>query len=79
MREFEGHTRKGWSVAWSVDELRALSGASDGTMRLWDVETGRCLRVFESHQLTVWSEVWSANGAYERSRFAPDAARQGER
>ena len=41
-----------WSVAWSADQRRALSGADDKTVRLWDVETGRCLRVLEGH--TRW-------------------------
>ena len=31
-------------------------------MRLWDVRTGRCLRVFEGHSDSVWSVVWSPDG-----------------
>jgi small GTP-binding protein len=30
-------------------------------MRLWDVETGRCLRVFEGHKKAVYSVAWSAD------------------
>ena len=50
------------SVAWSADERRALSGSSDNTVRLWDVETGRCLRVLEGHSSGVVSVAWSADG-----------------
>ena len=31
-------------------------------MRLWDVETGRCLRVLEGHSACVWSVAWSPDG-----------------
>jgi len=27
----------------------ALSGSKDGTLKLWDVSSGRCLRTFEGH------------------------------
>src|SRR5260370_25360438 len=31
-------TRAPWSVAWSVDQSRALSGSEDNTLRLWRSE-----------------------------------------
>src|SRR5664280_1570758 len=37
-RELEGHTSAVTDVAWSSDGRRALSGSSDNTVRLWDVE-----------------------------------------
>ena len=49
------------SVAWSADQRRALSGSADKTVRLWDVETGRCLRVLEGHTDGVLSVAWSAD------------------
>lgn len=33
----EGHSQSVWSVAWSPDGRRALSGASNGVTRVWDV------------------------------------------
>jgi WD40 repeat protein len=41
IRAFTGHTAGVWSVALSADGTRALSGSDDGTMRLWDVKSGK--------------------------------------
>ncbi|MFI5364282.1 MAG: TIR domain-containing protein [Candidatus Binatia bacterium] len=49
------------AYAYSLDGKRVLSGADDSTVRLWDLETGRCLRVLEGHTATVWSVVWNAD------------------
>ena len=57
-----GHTDSVLSVAWSPDGRRALSGAADSTLRLWDVKAGRCLRVLEGHTGGVNSVAWSADG-----------------
>jgi small GTP-binding protein len=56
------HASSVWSVAWSGDGLRALSGSDDRTVRLWDVESGRCLRVLEGHTARIMSVAWSDDG-----------------
>jgi WD40 repeat protein len=48
IRRFQGHGGHVWSVAFSPDGHRALSGSADRTMRLWDVETGKELRRFKN-------------------------------
>ncbi len=50
-----------FDYAFSPDGTRALSGSDDKTVRLWDVETGRCLRVLEGHTHYVRSVAWSAD------------------
>ncbi len=42
-----GHTDSVRSVVFSPDGLRALSGSADKTVRLWEVATGRAVRVLE--------------------------------
>src|SRR5206468_3331999 len=41
IRKFEGHSGNVSVVTFSPDGRRALSGSTDGTVRLWDVATGR--------------------------------------
>jgi hypothetical protein len=54
-------TTRIWSYAFGPDGKRSITGGSDNTVRLWDIETGRCLRVFEGHTGEVSSVAWSAN------------------
>ena len=50
--------------AWRGAPISAAPSPAtyDGTVRLWDVETGRCLRVLEGHTDYVWSVAWSVDG-----------------
>ncbi len=57
-----GHTDSVRSVVWSPDGQRALSGSNDKTLRVWDAETGSCLRVLEGHTANVSSVAWSPDG-----------------
>ena len=43
------------AYAFSPDGERVLSGGLDNTLRLWDLKTGRCLRVLEGHTDAVRS------------------------
>ena len=65
-----GHTDTVRSVSVSADGQRALSGSEDMTVRVWDVESGRCLRVLEGHTGHVRSVVWGADGRFAFSASA---------
>ncbi len=49
-------------MGWSPDGVQALSGGDDNTVRVWEVATGRCLRVLEGHSASVLSVGWSPDG-----------------
>src|SRR5208283_4517673 len=55
------------SVCLSADGRYALSGSMDHTLKLWEVESGRCLRTFEGHTGRVYSVCLSADGRYALS------------
>ncbi len=57
-----GHTASVGSVAVTADGRRALSGANDKTVRVWDVASGKCLAVLEGHTDSVWSVAVTADG-----------------
>jgi small GTP-binding protein len=58
LRVFTGHTTSVETVAFSVNESRAISGDRRGEMRLWDIESGDCLRVIDTHSVDVRSIAW---------------------
>ncbi len=71
-----------WAYAFSSDRKRVLTCAEDQTVRLWDVETGRCLQIFEGHtklkdvlQGGVWSVEWSADRRFALSGSSDNTAR----
>jgi WD40 repeat protein len=70
IRPFIGHTHAICSVAFSPDGHRVLSGGADGTIRLWEVATGKELHRFEKFQ--VWLPVEGRNISFVYAVFAPD-------
>ncbi len=64
LRTLTGHT--GWirCVAFSPDGEMLASGSSDGVIKLWQVETGRCLQTFKAHSSLVLAITFSPDGQY---------------
>ncbi len=67
LHTFEGHKShisQVKSVALSRDCNYGLSGSCDKALKLWDVETGVCVRTFEGHEHTVASVCLSGDGQF---------------
>ena len=58
----EGHGDAVNSVCFSPDGCRLASGSNDETVRLWDVETGVCVKTLEGHGDWVFSVCFSPDG-----------------
>ncbi|NJL49449.1 MAG: NACHT domain-containing protein, partial [Leptolyngbyaceae cyanobacterium SM2_5_2] len=54
-----GHTDSVRSLAWDPTSQRLASGSADYTIRLWQVETGQCLRVIAGHTNKIRSVAWN--------------------
>lgn len=62
LRTFTGHEGPVFSAAFRRDARKVVSGGQDGTVRLWDVETGREIRRLEGHTGPVWAVAYSPDG-----------------
>ncbi|KAJ7443867.1 WD40-repeat-containing domain protein, partial [Mycena latifolia] len=59
----QGHTGQVWSVAFSSDGKKIVSGSSDHTVRIWDAESGAAVKEpLQGHTDWVRSVAFSPNG-----------------
>jgi WD40 repeat protein/energy-coupling factor transporter ATP-binding protein EcfA2 len=54
LRQLQGHTNIVMGLRFTP-EGRLLSASRDNTMRLWDLESGATLRIFQGHTAGLWS------------------------
>ena len=64
----QGHSSSVNCVAVTKDGL-GVSGSSDGTLRVWDLRTGECLRVLEGHTRPVKFVAVTEDGLCVREAF----------
>jgi len=60
----EGHTRSIRYSSFSSDGKYVLTGSDDGTARIWNAETGQCIKILEGHAGWVNSCSFSSDGKY---------------
>jgi WD40 repeat protein len=75
VRSFTGHTGTVHTVSLSPDGKTAISGGADGTVRLWDTNTGTEKWKGEGHIGAVLSVAFSADGSQAISGGADKAVR----
>ena len=50
------------SAVFSTDGSSVLTACDDGTAKIWNSSTGRCIQTLERHEDGVYSAVFSADG-----------------
>ncbi len=61
--ELKGHTDAVFSVAFSPDGARIVTGSGDGTARVWDARPGTPLLELKGHTGVVTSVAFSPDGS----------------
>lgn len=62
LHKLQGHSQMICFLSWAPDDKRLLSCGNDRTIRLWSIETGQCVRVFERHTEPITACAWMPNG-----------------
>ncbi|CAH8567228.1 unnamed protein product [Dicrocoelium dendriticum] len=71
VHDLKGHTKEIYTIKWSPTgpgttypnaALCLASASFDSTVRLWDVETGKCQRILSKHSEPVYSVAFSPDG-----------------
>jgi F-box and WD-40 domain protein CDC4 len=74
--QLQGHEGGVWALAASKDTV--VSGSTDRTVRIWDLNTGRCTHIFGEHTSTVrclaivkpeWVDVEDENGVVRKGKW----------
>lgn len=60
---FTGHTDIIFSIVLTSDKKHIISGSKDGTVRLWNIETTKCIRVFDTKR-QINSVILSSDEKY---------------
>ncbi|MEE1323143.1 MAG: hypothetical protein UHE91_04910, partial [Bacteroidales bacterium] len=51
-------------VAYTPDGTKIISGSADKTVKIWDANTGECLKTLEGHSKYVYSVAFSPDGKH---------------
>lgn len=60
LQALSGHTDIVWSVTLNVEETLLASSSQDGTIKIWDLATHKCLQTLQSD--IAWSLTFSEDG-----------------
>ncbi len=62
VKTLKGHKNIVVPVAITADNRRVISGSNDKTVRVWDVESGKCLSILKGHTNYVGGVAVTADG-----------------
>lgn len=62
-KQLSGHTSSIQSLIFNHQDTLLASGSGDGTIKLWDTQTGECLRTLTGHTEGIYSLLFNRNSA----------------
>ena len=62
LKNLIGHSGYVYSVAYSPDGTKIISGSMDGTIKIWNANTGQCLKTLKGHSEYIYSVAFSPDG-----------------
>ena len=71
MAAFRAHEGKVIAAAISPDGCHVISGGSDSSIRLWNIEREEVIEAFEGHAGTVLSAAFFSDGQHFISKSNP--------
>src|SRR4029450_6195638 len=74
MRRLEGHTHDVMAVAFAPDGGRVGAAGWGGTVRVWDLASGRCERVIRTAHEHAFDVAFSPDGRFLAAGFRHDGA-----
>jgi len=72
IQKFSGHSTAVWTVDFSPDGQKLVSGSSDKLVKLWQID-GTELATMEGHKSTVWTVNFSPDGQMIASGSGDDS------
>jgi WD40 repeat protein len=63
LHTLQGHTLSVKSAAFSPNGSLVVTASWDNTAKIWDAQTGQCLRTLQGHTYSITSAVFSPDGS----------------
>ncbi|XWK88901.1 MAG: hypothetical protein U7127_02215 [Phormidium sp.] len=68
MKVLPGHTNQIRTLAFSIGGNAIASGSADGTIKIWDVQTGECLRTLQAKRPYEGMNITGITGLNEAEK-----------
>lgn len=64
----EGHNSLIWSIVFSADGKQIISGGMDEELKIWDVQTGECIKTLKAKRPYSGMNITDVTGLSESQK-----------